>query len=557
MTAIKDEWVSPDGSLRLLCGDCLEVMKGMEEASVEAIVCDPPYGLSFMGSKWDHGIPGVPFWEAALRVAKPGAYLFAFGGTRTFHRLACAIEDAGWELRDTLMWVYGSGFPKSLDVSKAIDKAAGAERESGEWYDRYHDGGTRNNRGPRGNLFAERGANGNLRTAPATEAARQWDGWGTALKPAYEPVIMARKPLDGTVAANVLRHGTGAINVGGCRIAHNEPNTCRSRYESGLCQEQQDGTAGIGYAHKNYGKYAEESSAQAEAGRWPANLITDGSEEVRECFPETGGGHHPATRNGKSMWAGDGGGLDGNSGPEAWTAGGNAARFFAACPPDPPITIHFTDGTAYQCGDADTFTLPGDSERVLALDLVPGERIDIDGCEREVLRVTTAAACPYETGEVEEYRRLVYVAKASKADRDEGCEGLEEKSRKGQSAWIRKCNICGDTFCDPTTSKPHCGHDDFSWVEPSPRRNGHPTVKPTALLQYLSRLVTPPGGTILDPFCGSGSGGKAAYKEGFNYVGIELDEEYFAIAKARCKHELTRHPLFDQPQAHQTSLLEE
>ena len=211
------DWISPDGNVVLYCADCLDILPTLEPESVDAVVCDPPYGLSFMGKDWDHGVPGVHFWEAVLRVAKPGAHLLAFGGTRTFHRLAVAIEDAGWQIRDTIMWLYGSGFPKSLDVSKAIDKAAGAKRERIR--------GVRS--GVVGDTFAQDAwskefKDSVLSSEAITDAARQRQGWGTALKPAWEPIIVARKPLDGTVAANVLKHGTGALNVDGCRIQTTE-----------------------------------------------------------------------------------------------------------------------------------------------------------------------------------------------------------------------------------------------------------------------------------------------------------------------------------------------
>ena len=248
-------------------GDCREVMATLDANSVDAIVCDPPYGLSFMGKGWDHGVPGVEFWTEAARVAKPGAHLLAFGGTRTYHRLACAIEDAGWEIRDCVMWCFGSGFPKSHDVSKAIDKAAGAEREVVGSYASF-----------RPNTHADTKYNGNLHTngnitAPATDAARQWSGWGTALKPAYEPVIVARKPLCGTVAENVLTHGTGGINVDGCRVGTETIQT--NRYTPGRDMTSFHGSqAGNEYASSTH------------AGRWPANLIHDGSEEVVGLFPQ-------------------------------------------------------------------------------------------------------------------------------------------------------------------------------------------------------------------------------------------------------------------------------
>jgi site-specific DNA-methyltransferase (adenine-specific) len=209
-------------SWRVEVGDCAVVMASMEPASVDAIVTDPPYGLRFMGKAWDHGVPGEPFWREALRVAKPGAHLVAFGGTRTFHRLTCAIEDAGWEIRDCLSWLYGEGFPKSLDVSKAIDKGD-----------------------------------------PVTGAAQSWQGWGTALKPAWEPIILARKPLAGTVAQNVLAHGTGALNVDGCRIATDEPWKAHSA----------TGLASVKFFTDGDAKVIDKEPH--DLGRWPANVVLD------------------------------------------------------------------------------------------------------------------------------------------------------------------------------------------------------------------------------------------------------------------------------------------
>ena len=376
-------------------GDCREVMATLDAGSVDAIVTDPPYGLSFMGKGWDHGVPGVEFWTEALRVAKPGAHLLAFGGTRTYHRLACAIEDAGWEIRDCVMWVYGSGFPKSHDVSKAIDKAAGAEREvvgiDHEWIRRVG-----LNHAPSGTYtdkcHGSVGPNGGKITAPATPAARQWSGWGTALKPAWEPIIVARKPLVGTVAENVLRYGTGAINVDGCRVGTDDGQD-RSRPPRG--------PNAIFSGGKETNLTASEHNA---VGRWPANLIHDGSEEVVGLFPERDGAVSNSSK-----------GTTGSNGiySEGWGA------------------------VAQKPGRADT----------------------------------GSAA------------RFFYCAKASKADRDDG--------------------------------------------------NNHPTVKPTALMRYLCRLVTPPGGVVLDPFTGSGSTGKGAVLEGFRFIGIEREAEYVEIAKAR------------------------
>ena len=410
-------------------GDCREVMPTLHHESVDSIVSDPPYGLSFMGKGWDHGVPGVEFWVEALRVAKPGAHLLAFGGTRTYHRLACAIEDAGWEIRDCVMWVYGSGFPKSHDVSKAIDKAAGAEREvvgvKENSFGRKPGGGDGWGEAIEGGKASDHVFN---ITAPATDAARQWSGWGTALKPAWEPIIVARKPLCGTVAENVLRHGTGGINVDGCRVAGVVPKTVH-----GVSSRQGE----------VYGKYREEpqESEPHPSGRWPANVIHDGSDEVVGLFPQTKTGICPA------------------------------------------------DGASGYCG----------------------------GLKR---RNAAVAQNGSDSGSA---ARFFYCAKASKADRDEGCEGLEEREgastsnggKAGKAMTVGAASLRGEPTAPPKA------------------RNHHPTVKPTDLMRYLCRLVTPPGGVVLDPFTGSGSTGKAALLEGFRFVGIEREAEYVEIARAR------------------------
>jgi DNA modification methylase len=376
-------------------GDCREVIRTLDPESIDSIVTDPPYGLSFMGKGWDHGVPGVEFWTEALRIAKPGAYLLAFGGTRTFHRLAVAIEDAGWDIRDCVMWVYGSGFPKSHDVSKAIDKAAGAEREKVRHTPRASTSGTMSGSSdsrPWIEASRERGYHECDGPIPATEAAKQWQGWGTALKPAYEPIIVARKPLRGTVAANVLEWGTGGINVDGCRIGTDIVS------QHGRSDSENNSMSGRNYA---------EGPGRSWTGRWPANFIHDGSEEVTGLL-------------------------------------GDAARFF-------------------------------------------------------------------------------YCAKASKRDRDEGCDGMEAIHRANGNKWTDQDYRVSSGERPPS-------------AESGPRRNHHPTVKPTDLMRYLCRLVTPPDGLVLDPFTGSGSTGKAAILEGFRFVGCELSAEYIEIARARIGH---------------------
>lgn len=420
-----EKYVTEDGMATLYCGDCMEVLPTLEAGSVDAVVTDPPYGLKFMGKKWDCDVPSVDVWRECLRVLKPGGHLLCFAGTRTHHRMCSAIEDAGLEIRDMIAWVYGSGFPKSLDVSKAIDKAAGAEREmrvNERWAERYPNG-------PGGNLSgngrsehygqAKRIIGNPLMTsAPATDAARKWSGWGTALKPALEPITVARKPLIGTVAENVLEYGTGAINVDGCRV-----------WTESTVVQRHGPSADLGY----HGNGSMPSRTGSEQGRWPANFIHDGSADVLELFPVTKSGvlskrYSRKRKGGFAMtsgeWAGD---------------SGSAARFF-------------------------------------------------------------------------------YCAKASKADRDEGCEGLELRQTIG-----------GGGTNDPNGDDV-CGK--YGSVK-APSRNHHPTVKPTDLMRYLVRLVTPPGGIVLDPFAGSGSTGKAARLEYSRFVGVELDRHYFEIAKHR------------------------
>lgn len=378
-------------------GDCLETLRAMPDNSVDSIVTDPPYGLSFMGKRWDYDVPSVEIWAECLRVLKPGGHLLAFAGTRTQHRMAVRIEDAGFEIRDMIAWVYGSGFPKSLDVSKAIDKAAGVEGSFGEPKSAAHAGWIE-----RGRMRGDEGHEGYQRPWMAdteavdknarkyiggTEAARQWQGWGTALKPALEPITVARKPLVGTVAANVLQHGTGALNIDGCRVPSDES---QSRPRGSF--PHSDDAWGNGRPN--------EISQSHNAGRWPANLIHDGSEPADLL--------------------------------------GEAARFF-------------------------------------------------------------------------------YCAKASRRDRDEGLEGFEVKAAKSYE---------GGRIVS-------ADHPETAMGGESVRANIHPTVKPTELMRYLCRLVTPPGGIVLDPFMGSGSTGKAAMREGFRFIGCEMSPEYLKIARAR------------------------
>lgn len=478
-------------------GNCKELIKQMADNTIDAIVTDPPYELGFMGKKWD--ATGIAYdaelWAECLRVLKPGGHLLAFSGSRTYHRMAVAIEDAGFDIRDQIMWVYGSGFPKNHDVSKAIDKTNGEMnrkqkfteymRSTGitakqideatgtfmgshyvtcksqpaiptleiwvkirpllqnvpEWVDDLikrieaereiletkHDGG---NRGVA--ILGTEAKDYNI-TAPATDAAKEWNGWGTALKPAHEPICVARKPLIGTVAENVLQYGTGAFNIDGCRVGS---EMIKQRIGKNPLKSFSKNALEQNFRPNDYYKNDQETYVSGSPkGRWPANLIHDGSAKVLAGFPETAkDSEHVRDPNGgregmlKTLKA-QPGRVTGYNGPR-----GSAARFF-------------------------------------------------------------------------------YCAKASKRDRDEGCGEFKAKFAPTMG------NGIGGKEHNPETA--------------TPKHNHHPTVKPTELMRYLCRLVTPPNGLILDPFTGSGSTGKSAILEGFRFLGFEMETQYIEIATAR------------------------
>jgi site-specific DNA-methyltransferase (adenine-specific) len=415
----------------LLKGDCLGLLVGLPDCSVDSVVTDPPYELGFMGKSWDStGVAyNVEVWEQCLRVLKPGGHLLAFGGSRTYHRLACAIEDAGFQIRDQIMWVYGSGFPKSLNISKAIDKSAGAEREViGQ---KLH--------ARKGVASAEErtaigaGAFGEARmgdiTAPATDEAKQWDGWGTALKPAHEPIVLARKPLDGTVAQNVLWYGTGALNIDECRVHRAEDDVSIAGHRTVTFGTQETSSGGDGSG----------GWSQNDAGRFPANFIHDGSDEVLELFPDTAAGARPAKANKPTGEHYEGGWGPISDGERVMFQGGSAARFF-------------------------------------------------------------------------------YCAKTSRSERNAGLDGLPEVRHSDR----------------PSDDLP--GGDNPRNRTNTPQSNFHPTVKPLALIRYLITLITPPGGTVLDPFLGSGTTAVAATQLGYSWIGCELTEDYWPIIEARVKH---------------------
>jgi site-specific DNA-methyltransferase (adenine-specific) len=455
-------------------GDCLDVLRTLPDDSVDSVITDPPYGLSahsaaavadclrawvagevyvprakggMMGKAWDAWVPGPEVWREVIRVLKPGGHALVFAGTRSLDLMGIALRLAGFELRDTIghahdgggaplmAWTFGSGFPKSANISKMIDLEAGVEREvvAPAPY----------SRGAAGQSYSEtRRVSYDYSpqpiTAPATENAKRWDGFGTALKPAFEPILLCRKPLaEGTIAANVVKHGTGGLNIGACRVPTAEWDAAAMERVNSPGSGHLRGRDPIQDSRGAKGSDAAAQPLDTAQGRWPANLVLSDDPAVRACFPETVSG----TNSVKKETGADRGGQTGSAyGKESRPSEtrmieypdtrGSAARFFTCCP-------------------------DGDSEDAAA-------------------------------------RRILYCGKATGVDRNAGL--------------------------------------------PEGTRSGHPTVKPTALLRHLVRLVTPPEGVVLDCFAGSGSTGKAALLEGFRFVGIEKEGEYIEISRARIAH---------------------
>ena len=538
-------------SVSLHQGDCLVTLRGMADNSVDSIVTDPPYGLSFMGKKWDYDVPSVEIWAECLRVLKPGGHLLAFAGTRTQHRMAVRIEDAGFEIRDMIAWVYGSGFPKSLDVSKALDKAAGAEREVvgvREDFARRAGLAERPNTANAGGYANPQNA-GQI-TAPATEAARQWKGWGTALKPALEPITMARKPLAGTVTTNVLEHGTGALNIDGCRVPHADQGD-EAGYREKCASVVGLGSNRIGSA---YGEWTGERQDSASAlGRFPANLIHDGSPEVLAHFPDSNGAGPSLPR---VKVTGYGGGI--GSGESAYTGGeripfsagsGSAARFFYCAKANKKdrnegcervqtwgnadlsrleeslseLKKAMSGGTTQAISDSEWSTLLSGSSTT------EPSRKAIKSIIEMALRTTTASKtlnCSRLWSTSAFIRAAIATATDNGLSLAELAESTNELTRNttgaGMGSPLNAANALFLVLLE-TSRSANIG-------------NVHETVKPTDLMRYLCRLVTPPGGVVLDPFTGSGSTGKAAMLEGFRFVGCEMSDEYADIAEARIRH---------------------
>jgi DNA modification methylase len=481
-------------SVTLHHGDCLDVLRTLPDASVDAVVTDPPYGLEFMGKDWDapwkqaagswatreasehadaenRGQTASPFLAAkvnkfaagapfqqwcelwateCLRVLKPGGHMLAFGGTRTWHRLACAVEDAGFEVRDSIAWLYGSGFPKSLDVSKAIDKAAGAEPIDTGVRSLRHGGGIVG----AGSSYEVAPSVPNI-TAPATPDAERWQGWGTALKPAFEPVVVARKPLVGTVAANVLAHGTGALNVDACRIG-----------DASEVKPQVRPTTDVGGGSWSKGDHVPFHYPPGGGGRWPANVVLDETQADA---------------------------LDQMSGETVSSGGATGGRIGAS-------------------------GILGEFEH-------NGPRANAGGL-----------------GDVGGASRFFHVAKdAPEPHDDRAADDLDARAERSRRTYYKEAlrdQLNGDA-ATPSLPIDQLGPR-FNYVAKADaservRVNGtaHPTVKPLALMRWLVRLVTPPGGTVLEPFAGSGTTVEACILEGFSCIAIEREAEYLPLIQQR------------------------
>lgn len=411
--------------MKLILGDCLEKLKDFDDNSVDSIVTDPPYGFSFMGKKWDYDVPSIDIWKECFRVLKFGGHLLAFGGSRTYHRLAVNVEDAGFEIRDQIMWIYGSGFPKSHNVGKAVDKKNGVQ------------GDVIGTRKVTSSDIGQKSGWNNLNTDRGVyeyrEIMNEYVGWGTALKPAHEPIVMARKPLsEKSIADNVLAWGTGAINIDESRIGNADTRGKASMTALG----QNTGWN----KHNN-----KEVIAGSECGRFPANIIFD--EEASKILDEQSGVTKSSDTKRNTLGSF---GMPNDNTPEYSDKGG-ASRFF-------------------------------------------------------------------------------YCAKTNKKDRNEGLEHLEGKQVGTLNANSSDLENYGGSSLGASSLKGH-------HKPPQPKKNFHPTVKPTKLMCYLVNLVTPKNGIVLDPFMGSGSTGKACIQKGFDFIGIEREEEYIEIAKARIEYE--------------------
>lgn len=542
----------------LRLGDCLDVMAAMEPNSVDTVITDPPYGLAFMGKDWDHGVPGAHFWQEVLRVCKPGAMLLAFGGTRTFHRLTCAIEDAGWEIRDVMMWLYGSGFPKSHNLAVAFDKQNGMP----------HRGIGFTTAGYTPSATVPGGAHGPH--SPSSDMGKVWQGYGTALKPAWEPIILAMKPLDGTFAQNAERWGVAGLNIEGGRIGT----------ESGLQRPQRNGK-GVSGGWAGYSQPTGMYGTQDGSGRWPANLILDedAAKALDEQSGETGTGKRtermtPANR------AGTYSGFEMCSGavnaPNTYPDTGGASRFFYVAKASRAereagldVSLSWLDSIELIWDNNSTSTLTevllwgsqgqnqstvwsGEVSRVRGISGDTRQEQDgnvlpmssngngTTGLYLMAIRFTTSTGTrqtiestilnsltPSRTsGSTEDAIRTLRAYGLNPAESVAFTNLLKQISTGGGMVFPRGASNAARKTQPSTSAR--------DVMLQGARGNIHSTVKPVTLMRYLCKLTaTPTGGVVLDPFMGSGTTGIAAIYEGRSFIGIEKEAEYLDIARRR------------------------
>lgn len=530
----------------ILLGDCLERLKELPDNSVDSVVTDPPYGLKFMGKKWDYDVPSIAVWREVIRVLKPGGWLLSFGGTRTYHRMVCAIEDAGFEIRDQVQWLYGSGFPKSHDISKGIDKAAGAEREV-----------TGRREGGAGKLMEERPWNQADDydktipiTVPATDLAKQWQGWGTALKPANEPIVLARKPLsESTVAKNVIRWGVGGLNIDASRVGYSSESDKAKAGTHGRSEQAGMGTQQYGQLRNGIPSELENN----RQGRWPANLLLD--ETAAEMLDEQSG----TRKSGGSIKSPETStrfkNTHSQAGPQpewdGYQDSGGASRFFYCAKASKSERSKGLDKHELfkvetgECKDANTAAVQL-LQRVISEDIALKKAdlswsIDESGksisgifpkecksitsmvisktIESQILNLLTRSLTSANTLVV----RPLASAHLNPAESVESLKTWLLSITSGEMALaLGAVNAASKTLQSISEN-----------AEPKDFHNFHSTVKPIKLMEYLIRLITPPGGTVLDPFMGSGSTGVAAYRLGFKFIGCEMSAEYAEIAKKR------------------------
>jgi site-specific DNA-methyltransferase (adenine-specific) len=480
--------------VKLMLGDNISSLKKLPDNSIDSIVSDPPYGLSFMGKKWDYDVPSVEFWSEVYRVLKPGGHVLSFGGTRTYHRMVVNIEDAGFEIRDQIMWLYGSGFPKSHNIGKAVDKLEGNDRE--EYIDEDFIKRNPNNTGINRLVTDEYGNNKDNRKKQAvknenagikTKGQSPYEGWGTALKPANEPICVARKPLsEKSVAENVLKWGTGGINIDGCRVGFNgdKPKECE------LVDFRGDGSQMNLSASGKDRKVLDKNYIPNSEGRFPANIILEClCDEVIKGDEIKGNENYKwnntSCEEGSNTFTSRGKYTPRTETPDIHT--------------DPMCPCYLMDE---QSGISTTKCVAGVVDKTAGV-FQSEEGKSASGHKKKVY--------PININDKGGASRFFYQAKVSKAERNMGLDHFEEKEKIGNLS---------DVVSDSKLKV----------------KNNHPTVKPVALMAYLCRLVTPPNGIVLDPFMGSGSTGIAAQLEGFRFCGMEMDEDYFKIASARIEN---------------------